>query len=156
MSVEVQNLLLNPEWAPGKSGGPEFYSGDGPITYDNFKLNGFRTCSITMEDGNTAEDGYDLLFDVSGKKFLMVGLTMRAIEITELVFLVEFFTGENISISELRQNVTAKVQSEWSNVYTFFEIPNNTVHGTFRWYFYNKVTACTYCAPAAYALEGNQ
>lgn len=153
MENEAKNLLRNPEWAPGKSGGPEFFSGDGPITYDNFELNGFRTCSITMGDGNTAEDGYDLFFDVSGKKFLMVGLTMRAIEITEFEFLVEFFTSEKISISELRKNLTVEVQPEWSNVYTFFEIPNNTVYGTFRWYFYNKVTACTYCAPAAYAIN---
>ena len=152
MPQEVKNLLQNPEWAPGKNGGPEFYSGEGPITYDNFELNGFRTCSITMEDDNMAEDGYDLFFDVTGKKTLMVGMTMRAIEITKFEFMVEFFTGDKLNIKENRQNVTVEVKPEWGNVIAYFEIPENAVYGTFRWYFYDKVTACTYCAPAAYAF----
>ena len=46
--ITVQNLIMNSKWTPGLTGGPRYFSGVGPITYDKLSINGYRTCSITI------------------------------------------------------------------------------------------------------------
>lgn len=148
----MKNLLQNSDWRVGKNSVPQYYSGVGPITYDRYALSGFRTCSITMPNNRTAMYGYDLLIDVEGMRELVLAITMRAIEITKVSFVIEFYANNKRTLNKKIIDVTKQVGEEFGTVEVKCEIPTSAKYVKWYWQFDGKVIACTYCAPVVYAM----
>lgn len=148
----MKNLLQNPDWRLGQNGSPKFYSGQGPITYDAYALSGYRTCSITMPSNRTAKYGYDLMIEIEGMTQLVLGMTMRAIDLTKASFFIEFYSNNKRIIHRKQVDVTKQIGGQFETVEVKCEIPIGAKYMKWFWQFDGKVTACTYCAPVAYAM----
>ena len=46
----MNNLIKNAIWRSGQSNDPQFFLNTAPISFDQFEINGYRTCSITMQN----------------------------------------------------------------------------------------------------------
>ena len=146
------NLLQNPELKPGMQGVPMYYSVTGPFTYDDFVIDGYRTCSITMPNGKMAMAGYDDFLNIAGKKNLQLGLNIRAIDISGLFFVVEFYNSDRDLINDVKKNVTSLVTDNFDEVFDSYAIPQNAAYAKVQCAFFNKVTACTFYNPRVYAV----
>lgn len=146
----MENLIKNSCWQPGPSGGPKYFSGHGPITYDNFCLNGYRTCSITMTEQGKAADLYDLPICVQDMKSINWGYCIRSIEANNVELVAEFFDQNNCSIVIDKKDITNKICYNFQEISQCFDIPCNAFTVKLSLEFNGKITACTYCAPTAY------
>lgn len=144
--------MMNSKWAPGPGGGPKYYSGSGPITFDEFDLNGYRSCSVTMPDNQMAVDGYDPLIDIENKNTVQFAMTIRTIDLSKCMYVVEFFDDKGQSMGESKKNVTGKIDYQFKDVFETFKVPRGAKYAKVSWVFLNKVTACTYLNPRFYAM----
>ncbi|QSX06375.1 hypothetical protein JYG23_02630 [Sedimentibacter sp. zth1] len=148
----MKNLFLNPEWISVLNGSPEFFTINGNITFDNFELNGYKTCSITDSGNNISTFEYDLLIDVSEISYLMFGFIIRAIAVTKLLFIADFFDYNEKMIIKNEHDITTQIYHEFANVYTQYNIPIDAYHVKLKIQFEGDITACSFCAPGAYAM----
>lgn len=148
----MENLLENPTWQADENGYPMYYAATGPITYDTFVVDGYRTCSITMPDGQTAMGGYIPYIDIQGVKNLQLGLEMRAIEITSLMFAVSFFNEDGGLIDTKRNEVGYLVTENFDDVFESFTVPDNATYARVDIAFMDRVTACTFYNPRVLAM----
>jgi hypothetical protein len=141
---------MNAQWAPGPEGGPQYFSGVGAITYDSLSINGYRTCSITMQMPMVAQDFYDPTIDVSGKSSINWGFTIRTVDANYISLVVQFFDDKNNSIGMSEEPITDKVSYEFKQVISKFTIPANAKYAGLSIKFMGKITACTYYSPIAF------
>ena len=145
------NLIMNSQWCPGSTGGPQYFSGTGPVTYDQFFVSGNRTCSVTMTENNsTASDSYDLAIPVFGQKSLVFGYIIRAISCNCCYLQVEYYNQNNQPIDILKMDITRSITADFRSQMRCFPIPCNAQYAKVSLHFNNQVTACTFCAPCAY------
>jgi len=147
--MAVNNLLKNSKWQPGPSGGPEFYGGTGPITYDKLSINGFRTCSITMLNPGTAQDFYEPLIDVRGKMAIAYGFNIRTVDADRILYVADFYDADSNKTSTKEKDMTPKVSYNFEMVNTQFMIPRDAAFVKLSIKFTGRVTACTFWAPHA-------
>lgn len=152
MEDYMTNLIMNSRWLPDENGGPKYFSGSGPITYDNFDLDGYRTCSITMKSNGRAFDGYDPFIEVEGMQVFQYVMTVRTIDLASLVYVVETYDSAKRMTDRMEMNVTKDVSYEFDDVFATFRLPQNTKYVKASIKFDGKVTACTYCNPRAFAM----
>ena len=148
----MMNLIRNSRWLAGSSGGPLFFSGTETITFDEFTLNGYRSCSITMADGNIAKDAYELFIDVTNVRYIQFGLKIRTTDLTNLSYVMEFYDENKNLIDTQMKNQTSKVGYQFMDVFANFKTPMRAKYAKVYWQFEDKVTACTYLAPQAYIM----
>lgn len=148
----MKNLLLNSTWEEVYDNMPEFYTIDNSITYDHFELNGYYTCSLTLDRNESSELEYDLYIDVSEFSFLLFGLIIRAINLDKLYFIISFFDYNKKFIYSEKHDVTTQIYHEFANVYTQFVIPDTACYIKANIVYEGMVTACTFCLPGIYAM----
>jgi hypothetical protein len=150
MRQEKVNLIKNPRWLPGPSGGPEFFSGNGPITYDKLSIGGYRTCSITMPAGGAAQDFYEPLIPSGGKLAITFGFNIRTVDAEQISYAADFYDANRTLLSTKEKIVTPDVTYNFKEVNTQFLIPSTAAFLRLSIKFRGKITACTYWAPHAY------
>lgn len=145
----MKNLILNSQWLPGANAMPLYFSGTGS-TYDDFCINGFRTCSITLLGDNTGNTVYEPEINVYGMQAIDWGFKIRAIEAGSIVLIADFYDAFGELVESSRYNISAYVTDCFSRQFGHFQVPRGaqTVHLSIA--FSGRVTACTYFAPAAY------
>jgi hypothetical protein len=148
----MENLIMNSQWAPGPEGGPQYFSGMGPITYDSLSINGYRTCSITMQNPMTAQDFYNPLIDVSGRSGIAWGFMIRVVDANHISLVAQFFDSQRRSIGISEDPITNRVTYEFNQVLSNFTVPGGAKSVSLSIKFMGKITACTYFAPVAYYL----
>lgn len=150
----MENLIKNSNWIQvSPNGGPLYFSGAGPVTFDNLVIDGNRTCSITLlntNGSNFGADHYDLPIDVRGQACINWGYTLRVIDADKIVLLAKFYDSNNNHIQTLKSNITDAISYEFSRVSANFMIPNNATYVKLSMEFSGKVTACTFHIPTAY------
>lgn len=146
----MENLIKNSKWAPGPTGGPEYFSGVGPITYDKVLIDGYRPCSITMIIPGYAQDYYDLFINVMGKTSINFGFTIRAMNADFIHLVAEFMDNMGMLIITTEKDITNEVSPNFKQVISQFMIPENAVSVRLSIKFMGRITACTYYAPIAY------
>ena len=150
----MENLIMNSQWAPGPGGGPQYFAAVGPVTYDKFSVNGYRSCSITlipqMMMPMTAQDFYTLLINVSGVTAINWGFTIRKIDADYIALAAEFFDGNMNPVRTFENPVTNAVSYEFMPVVSKFMVPFGAANVRLSIKFAGSVTACTYYAPVAY------
>ncbi|MDR3553013.1 MAG: hypothetical protein P4L75_07810 [Clostridia bacterium] len=148
MKNRGKNLIKNSRWLPGPSGGPEFFAGAGPITYDRLSIGGCRTCSITMADG-VAQDFYLPLIDVAGMPAIRYGFTIRVIDADHIAYAAEFYNRSKTPLRCEIRDITEGVNYSFRDVGACFDIPSDAAFVRLSIRFTGKITACTYWAPYA-------
>lgn len=143
------NVIKNSKWQPGPSGGPEFFGGTGPITYDKLSIEGYRTCSITMTTPGTAQDFYEPLIDTKGQFAITYGFNLRTVDAENILYVAEFFDADKKLLSSKEKNVTQKVKYNFNMINAQFMIPAGTAFLRLSIKFTGKITACTFWAPHA-------
>ena len=146
----MMNVIKNSQWREGPTGGPMFFSGSNQITFDDFAVNGYRSCSVTMPNGEEAKDAYDLLIQVKNARQIQFGMKIRATDITYMSYVMEFYDDVKDYISTQVNDETRSVMYQYTNVFSIFDVPENATYAKVYWNFKDKVTACTYFAPQAY------
>ena len=148
----MENIIKNSCWEPGANGGPQYFSAIGPITFDNFCINGYRTSSITQvtDCPLKARDSYDLPIPVCGQKNIKWGFCIRAIEAQEIALVAKFYDQQGCLLQRCRQNVADVVDYQFKKVMARFPIPCNTCWIKLAIEFVGNIIACTYYAPSAY------
>jgi hypothetical protein len=144
------NLIKNSKWIPGPSGGPEFFGGVGPITYDKLSISGFRTCSITMTTAGVAQDFYQPLLPTLGRMALTFGFNIRTVDADQISYVADFFDASQKPVSTKEKVITPNVAYNFSEVNTQFLLPSNAAFVKLSIKFTGRVTACTYWMPHAY------
>jgi hypothetical protein len=143
------NVIKNFKWQPGPAGGPQFFSGTGPITYDKLSIEGYRTCSITMTTPGTAQDFYEPLIDAKGQFAITYGFNIRTVDADNILYVAEFFDVKKAPLSSMEKNITQKVKYNFNMINAQFVIPKNAAYVRLSIKFTGKITACTYWAPHA-------
>lgn len=141
---------MNSQWAPGPSGGPQYFTGVGPITYDSLSIGGYRTCSITKTLQMPGQDFYDVMIDVRGRPAITWGFTIRAVDADGISLVAEFY-GANMAFQKgFEMPVRNQISYEFSQTTARFTVPSGAAYARLSIKFAGKVTACTYYAPVAY------
>ncbi len=148
----MKNVIQNARWRPEPGGGPACFTNTGPLTYDDFSLRGYRTCSITMSNDNSviARSAYDHPIEIHGQSALSFGVIARAVELQHMALVADFFTEDDELLRSVRHSLTSRVTSEFGRRTTRFAIPCGARTVRLAIEFTGKVTACTFCAPLAY------
>jgi hypothetical protein len=146
----MQNLIMNSQWAPGPGGGPQYFSGFGPITYDRLSIGGYRTCSITNMGPMMAQDFYDPMIDVKGRPAISWGFTIRTVDADYIALVAAFYDANMGMLSAVESPVTGEVGYDFKQVLSKFTVPAGAEKVRLSIKFAGKVTACTYYAPVAY------
>lgn len=146
----MQNLIMNSQWAPGPNGGPQYFSGFGPITYDKLSINGYRTCSITNGGPMMAQDFYDPMIDIKGRPSITWGFTIRTVDADYISLVAAFYDGNMAMVSSVEIPITGDVTYEFKPVTARFSVPAGAEKVRLSIKFAGKVTACTYYAPVAF------
>lgn len=145
------NLIMNSQWCADEKGGPQYFSDSGPFTYDNFCVNGNRTCSITMtRKGTQAVLQYNLPIPIQGQQNLMFGCTIRCIGVDCCYLQVDFYDTNNRLIDSCKNNITTTLSADFNTQMTNFPCPCNACTARCSIHFQDRITACTFCAPFAY------
>ncbi len=145
----MSNLIQNSNWQlVSPEGGPLHFSGTGPLTYDNFCLDGNRTCSVTMMNG-AASDKYDNPINVRGRCAIAFGYILRAIEADSIMLCANFSNENNDFIESKRNPIENRVSHDFKYQVARFSVPAgaDTVHLSLL--FEGRIIACTFCAPYA-------
>ena len=150
MKQDKTNLIKNSMWLPGPSGGPEFFGGNGPITYDKLSIGGYRTCSITMTTAGVAQDYYEPLIGTAGKLALTFGFNIRKVDADWISYIADFYDSGKMLTSTKEKVITQNVTYNFTEVNTQFLIPSTASFIKLSIKFTGKITACTYWAPHAY------
>lgn len=147
----MKNLILNSRWCPGPWGGPMYFSGNGS-TYDDFTINGCRTCSITMytDCKEIGRDIYNPAISVCGKQCICWGYCIRAIDAACIVLVADFFDASHSRIIALRCPIKDQITNQFHQIMGRFPIPSNASTVKLSMEFTGKITACTFYAPTAY------
>lgn len=146
----MDNLIMNSKWAPGPSGGPQYFSGFGSITYDRLSINGYRTCSITNMPPMMAQDFYDPTIDVKGRSGITWGFTIRTVDADSIVLVAEFYDANMGLLQMMEKPITNEVTYEFKPVYAAFQVPQRAESVRLSIKFMGRITACTYYAPTAF------
>lgn len=146
----MENLILNSKLFPAPSGGPQYFTIVGPITYDNLAINGYRTCSITMTSPGYAQAYYDIFINVREKSSIYLKYTIRAIEAESIYFVAEFIDSLSELVGKFDEDITKEVNYDFRDVTYQFNIPPLATYVRFSIKFTGKITACTFFAPQAY------
>ena len=145
----MQNLIQNSQWCPGPNGGPMYFSG-AVATYDNFCVEGNRTCSITQTDGMQGYDQYDPLIPISGGAGIAWGYVLRAVEAEHIILQAAFFDGAGASVGTQQAEIAERVCGDFSRQMAQFTAPYTAAKVQLSLHFAGKVTACTFFAPTAF------
>lgn len=145
----MKNLICNCRWRPGPGEERECFSGRG-LTWDDFSLCGYRTCSLTQGPQGAGYDQYDPLLPVQGRCGLEWGYCLRAVAAEHLWLAVDFYDEGGAFLETARRDVASRAYYRFSRCAARFPIPAGGAHGRLRLEFEGRVTACTFCAPAAY------
>lgn len=148
--INIQNLIMNSKWAPGPSGGPQYFSAVGPVTYDKLSITGYRTCSITMTTPAYAQDYYDPLINVQGKTSIYFRYIIRSVDADAIYLVAEFTNNMGAPVMTTEKMITKDVSYNFNEVTAKFMIPPFASKVRLALKFMGKVTACTYYSPAAY------
>lgn len=143
----MYNLIKNSCWKSGPHDGPLYFTRTDPVTYDNFCYKGDRTCSVTMKECESSRINYDLFVKLCHARCLRMALTIRAVEISNIYYVVEFYDECQRFMCKKRRNVEACVKPYFETVFEDFSIPQNARYAKIYFIFENKVTACTCCNP---------
>ena len=148
----MNNLIKNSIWRPGQSNDPEFFLNTAPITYDQFEINGYRTCSISMQNtSRRAANSYIPYISLCGCKGIYFGYVIRAIEAFDVYLTVSFFNVEQQLLETKSFNIASQINENFKRIIKYFRVPNEANSLKCAIIFNGKVTACTFLAPVAYA-----
>lgn len=148
----MKNLIKNERWCQGPTGAPLYFSNSGPITYDNFTINGYRTCSLTMDGTafSAAANQYDEEISVCYQKAIVFGYFLRAIDV-EIIFLqAEFYDASNNLLEVCKKDIAREMCADFHDITGTFPIPCGAVRVKLSLQFKGKCTAVSFGGPFAY------
>ena len=152
----MQNLMMNSAWVGGaRSNDPQYFTNDAPITFNSFRLRGFRTCSICMPAGR-ARNTYDLPVCVSGHCALCFGYCIRAIEANSIRLGAEFFDASGVLLTTKYADITTHVTYRFGVHLGLFPVPEEAASARLFLEFSGRIVACTFCAPRAFYYGGTR
>lgn len=147
----MDNLIMNARWQIEAEGMPQCFTNQGPITYDNFCVNGNRTCSVTMiRKGGQASTTYDVPIPICGQQSIAFGCCIRCVGCDCCYLQCDFYDANNCLINSDRENITSCITADFNTQMARFRIPCNCTSCQVSIQFMDRVTACSYCAPFAY------
>ena len=129
------------------------FSKNGPITFDNFKINNKSVYSATILENSTPSSAnfkYNVPILSQNNKEIIWGIYIRAIEITIIELCVDFYDESNNLIDSTKQDMTKYITRNFNNIYALFNIPETTANLNLSLHFKDKTTACTFYSPFAY------
>jgi len=146
------NLIRNSKWLQGPLPTPEFFTVKGPVTFDQLKIKGYRTMSLTLSAKETATITYIPLIPINQENCLEMGMEMRAVDPGQITYTAEFLdSGRNV-VEAKPMNVTSKVEFYFDKVAGQFLVPQGARFVRLFIHFQGPVTACTLWAPYAFYL----
>ena len=150
----MQNLIMNPMWVADASGEePQYFTNEGPVSFDNFRLKGYRTCSICMPSGR-ARNIYEPPICVHGHCALCFGYCIRAIEAQSVRLGAEFSDVSGSVFTTKYADITGNVTYRFGVHMGLFPIPEEAASVRLFLELNGRVTACTFCAPRAFYYGG--
>lgn len=145
----MTNLIQNANWKKiGNGGGPLYFSGSGPVTFDDFYYRGNRTCSVTMANG-TASDRYDIPIDVRRCRAIRFGYVIRAVEAKSIMLRADFLDSCGNIVKTEAIPIEGCVTCEFKYQEACVRVPCGAQKIMTSLWFEGKVTACTFGAPFA-------
>lgn len=145
----MSNLIQNANWQQtSPEGGPLYFSGTGPVTFDNFCVNGNRTCSVTIASG-AASDNYDVPIDVRGCCAIRFGYILRAVQAECIMLCAAFLNANGDLVKAEKIPIQDRVSCDFKRHTARFYIPSGAETVWLSLLFEGKVTACSFCAPHA-------
>ena len=148
----MNNLIKNAIWRSGQSNDPQFFLNTAPISFDQFEINGYRTCSITMQNAfRKAANSYLPYISLCGIRKIGFGYVIRAIEAFDVYLTVSFFNIEQQLLETKSFNIADEINENFRRIIRYFKVPKDANSFKCALIFNGKVTACTFLAPAAYA-----
>lgn len=150
----MQNLIMNPMWVADASGdAPQYFTNEGEINFDNFRLKGYRTCTVCMASGR-ARNIYDPAVCVRGHCALCFGYCIRAIEAQSIRLGAEFSDLSGSVLTTKYADITSNVTYRFGVHMGLFPVPEQAQSAKLFIEFNGKVIACTFCAPRAFYYGG--
>lgn len=150
----MQNLIMNPMWVADASGdAPQYFTNEGPINFDNFRLKGYRTCTVCMASGR-ARNIYEPAVCVRGHCALCFGYCIRAIEAQSIRLGAEFSDLSGSVLTTKYADITSNVTYRFGVHMGLFPVPEEAQTAKLFIEFNGRVTACTFCAPRAFYYGG--
>ena len=147
----MKNIIMNPRWQPGPFCCPKYFTFAGPFTYDDFSINGYRTCSLTMpaSDDILAQHVYDPSIIVNGSNFYW-GIRIRAVDAHKVDLAIDYYDSAGDLMQSDRFPITHLMDHHFQLIINRFKVPE--IAQTLRVFldFSGKITACTFCQPTAY------
>lgn len=152
----MSNIIRNANWcAVSSQCGPKFFSGSGPVTFDDFCHCGNRTCSVTLpcNQETTASDRYDVAVEAFSHSVLRWGYTIRAVQVGCVVLKAEFYDENETLIKSCGVDISDKICGNFQQIMACYDVPYNACYVKLSMEFSGTITACTFCAPCAYFIE---
>ena len=150
----MQNLIMNPMWVADASGdAPQYFTNEGPINFDNFRLKGYRTCTVCMASGR-ARNIYEPAVCVRGHCALCFGYCIRAIEAQSIRLGAKFSDLSGSVLTTKYADITSNVTYRFGVHMGLFPVPEEAQTAKLFIEFNGQVTACTFCAPRAFYYGG--
>lgn len=150
----MQNLIMNPMWVADASGdAPQYFTNEGPINFDNFRLKGYRTCTVCMTSGR-ARNIYEPAVCVRGHCALCFGYCIRAIEAQSIRLGAEFSDLSGSVLTTKYADITSNVTYRFGVHMGLFPVPEEAQTAKLFIEFNGRVIACTFCAPRAFYYGG--
>lgn len=147
----MDTIIMNSQWHAGKDEMPQYFTNKGPITYDNFCVNGNQTCSITMmKKGGRAKTQYEVPIPVQGQQALTFGFCCRCIGADCCFLQVDYYDANHCLMDSCKEKVTNQLTADFNTCMARFMIPCHCTSLRLSIRFTDRITACTYCAPFAY------
>lgn len=144
------NLIQNAQRKLADNGKPTYFSCEGPITYDDFFVDSYRSSSVTLAcETDTAKEQYLPTLRIRGQRGLRFGYILRAIHAQEICLQVMFFDQQGRARELAKSNITAEVNAEFTQQFSDFRIPPYAWFARLSVQFAGPVTACTFFAPSA-------
>lgn len=149
---DMKNLIQNERWCQGPSGTPSYFTNTGPITYDNLVIQGYRTCSSTMENNTSAfaSNQYDNEISVCYQRAIVFGYSIRGIYVDTIYLQAEFFDASNHLLEVCKKDIAREIECDFCDVTGTFPIPCGAVRVKLSLQIRGKTTALTFFGPFAY------
>lgn len=144
----MQNLIRNSRLRPRSGGGARCFSSS-DITYDNFCVDGCRTCSITQTGGMQGVFRYDPLIPVWDGCCLNWGCVLRAIEAEDVRLQADFYDAAGMFVDTLQADISGSIGDQFRRRTARFIAPLGAANVQLSICFAGTVTACTLFSPEA-------
>ncbi len=146
----MRNLVGNPHLSPGTGGTPRFFSINGDITYDQCCICGYRTLSLTSNNGLSSRVTHDQPIYVYGRRTLSWGFIIRSMYADSIVLHADFYDMCGNLLCSRQRDITYRVHFQFSRQQACFHIPTSANTVILSLQLNGCTTAATFFNPLAY------